>query len=173
MSTTTQDLIDALRTGPAVTLVTLEAAERLVQYERENSQMRAKCERLLSALSGLLNIADDSRGVAGYHLNGEIAEWDEFSEIDQACEAAAEATALDGMATMERENDLLRCRKQSEEPAPDSTKVIALTGRYVWLGMSSQLSPANYWRPIGQLPEVEVIESNRMECVTWLPETEL
>lgn len=36
------------------------------------------------ALRGLLNIIDDSRGVDGYHLNGDIAEWDDFPEVEAA-----------------------------------------------------------------------------------------
>jgi uncharacterized small protein (DUF1192 family) len=42
---------------------------------------------LREALQGMLNIVNDSRGVAGYHMNGEIAEWDEFEEVDNACAA--------------------------------------------------------------------------------------
>ena len=39
---------------------------------------------LLEALRGMLAIVNDSRGVAGYHLNGNTAEWDEFDEVDFA-----------------------------------------------------------------------------------------
>lgn len=46
--------------------------------------------QMREALDGLLNIRSDSRGVAGYHLNGEIAEWGEFGEIN-AAEAALAA----------------------------------------------------------------------------------
>ncbi len=42
---------------------------------------------LVTALDGLLSITQDSAGVAGYHLNGEIAEWGEFPEVDTAHEA--------------------------------------------------------------------------------------
>lgn len=41
-------------------------------------------DELIQALRGLLSIVDESDGVAGYHLNGEIAEWDEFSEVAEA-----------------------------------------------------------------------------------------
>jgi hypothetical protein len=37
-------------------------------------------------------IVGDSRGVAGYHLNGEVAEWDYFDEIAAAQDAIAAAT---------------------------------------------------------------------------------
>lgn len=36
------------------------------------------------ALAGLLAIVDDSQGVAGYHLSGNIAEWGEFTEVEAA-----------------------------------------------------------------------------------------
>jgi hypothetical protein len=40
----------------------------------------------------MLAIVNDSRGVAGYHLNGDTAEWDEFDEVDAANAAIAKAT---------------------------------------------------------------------------------
>ena len=39
---------------------------------------------LVTALDGLLSITQDSTGVAGYHLNGNVAEWGEFPEVDTA-----------------------------------------------------------------------------------------
>lgn len=54
----------------------------------------APADRLREALAGLLAIVDESRGVAGYHLNGAIAEWDEFPEVAESRNAlAAIATA--------------------------------------------------------------------------------
>ena len=51
---------------------------------------------LREALQGMLNITSDSRGVAGYHLNGAVAEWDEFPEVDAARAAlAAQEQAVD------------------------------------------------------------------------------
>lgn len=47
--------------------------------------------QLVDALQGMFNIAIDSQGVAGYHLNGEIAEWDDFEEIDKVKAALAAA----------------------------------------------------------------------------------
>lgn len=44
-------------------------------------------EQMRTALEGLLAITRDSQGVAGYHLNGEVAKWDEFEEVS-AAEAA-------------------------------------------------------------------------------------
>lgn len=49
----------------------------------------APANRLREALAGLLAIVDDSRGVSGYHLNGAIAEWDEFPEVEAARAALA------------------------------------------------------------------------------------
>lgn len=39
------------------------------------------------ALIGVLNIVSDSSGVACYHLNGAIAEWDSFHEIASVIDA--------------------------------------------------------------------------------------
>lgn len=43
-----------------------------------------KNEQLKEALRGMLNIVNDSIGVAGYHLNNEVAVWNEFTEVDTA-----------------------------------------------------------------------------------------
>lgn len=59
--------------------------------EREQSNLceelryvRQQRDQLLTALAGLLSIINDSRGVEGYHLNGDIATWDEFEEVEEA-----------------------------------------------------------------------------------------
>lgn len=41
---------------------------------------------LMDALGKVLAITEDSRGVAGYHLNGNMAEWGEFEEVGAAYE---------------------------------------------------------------------------------------
>ena len=53
---------------------------------------------LREALEGLLNVIKDSTGVAGYHLNGNVAEWDEFPEVQVAREALS---AGDGWVRVE------------------------------------------------------------------------
>ena len=57
-----------------------------------NGRLIAAAPELLNALIGVLNIMNDSEGVAGYHLNGDIAKWDEFDEIKQAEQAIKKAT---------------------------------------------------------------------------------
>ena len=54
---------------------------------------RLECQRdeLLAALQGMIDIANDSQGVAGYHLNGEVADWGEFEEWQAACNAISKA----------------------------------------------------------------------------------
>lgn len=44
---------------------------------------------LAVALEGVLSITQDSAGVAGYHLNGEIADWLSFPEVVTAWDALA------------------------------------------------------------------------------------
>ena len=53
------------------------------------AQLTAQRDQLLAALQGMIDIANDSQGVAGYHLNGEVADWDEFEEWQAACDAIA------------------------------------------------------------------------------------
>ena len=51
----------------------------------------AQRDELLAALEGVLAIVSDSTGVAGYHLNGDIADWGEFDEINAGYTAIAKA----------------------------------------------------------------------------------
>lgn len=57
-----------------------------------NAKLIASAPLLLDALTNILNIMNDSEGVAGYHLNGDIAKWDEFEEIALAEQAIKKAT---------------------------------------------------------------------------------
>jgi len=57
-----------------------------------NAKLIAAAPELLEALISVLNIMNDSEGVAGYHLNGDIASWGEFEEIKQAEQAIKKAT---------------------------------------------------------------------------------
>ena len=54
---------------------------------------RLECQRdeLLAALQGMIDIANDSQGVSGYHLNGKVADWGKFEEWQAACDAIAKA----------------------------------------------------------------------------------
>ena len=51
---------------------------------------KARIAELTEALGDLLAIVSDSAGVAGYHLNGAVAEWGEFGEIGAAFAALAQ-----------------------------------------------------------------------------------
>jgi hypothetical protein len=53
------------------------------------STIAVQRDELLAALQGMIDIANDSQGVAGYHLNGEVADWGEFEEWQAACDAIA------------------------------------------------------------------------------------
>jgi len=55
------------------------------------ARLIAAAPDLYQALEGLLSIVSDSRGVEGYHLNGDTAEWGEFDEVDFAAEALKKA----------------------------------------------------------------------------------
>ena len=57
--------------------------------EKVESEKDALLRQALEALEGFVNIANDSQGVAGYHLNGNTAEWDEFDEVGAASSAIA------------------------------------------------------------------------------------
>lgn len=61
-----------------------DALDRASKAEAERDALRARVAELESALSGMLAIVSDSKGVAGYHMNGDVAEWDEFEEVGLA-----------------------------------------------------------------------------------------
>lgn len=67
---------------------TLRAAIRFISESEESTDsaevkaLRHKCNELKASLrllsKDLVALADESTGVAGWHLNGDIAKWDEF-----------------------------------------------------------------------------------------------
>lgn len=67
----------------------LERAFKAMCAEMSASETMLNVEALVEALEGLLGVIDESRGVSGYHLNGEIAEWDEFQAVHDATAALA------------------------------------------------------------------------------------
>ena len=64
-------------------------AHELVNRYNQHNELTEQRDVLLAALQGMIDIANDSQGVAGYHLNGEVADWGEFEEWKAACDAIA------------------------------------------------------------------------------------
>ena len=62
-------------------------AERL---QADRAADKARIAELEAALGDLLAIVSDSTGVAGYHLNGAVAEWGEFDEVGAAFAALSQ-----------------------------------------------------------------------------------
>lgn len=52
-------------------------AEEMAELKRENAALR-------EALEELVYFADNSQGIAGWHLNGEVFTWDQIEAIDKA-----------------------------------------------------------------------------------------
>jgi hypothetical protein len=61
------------------------------ELERAVATLACAAPLLLEALKGLIAVTKESRGVAGYHLNGQIADWDEFDFYFKAVDAIAAA----------------------------------------------------------------------------------
>lgn len=82
-------LIDA-RSDCRFTYVTELAAD--IRTVLAALRLQDAAPQLLAALRGVLELIAESKGIAGWHLNGEIAAWDEFECIDEAAAAIAAAT---------------------------------------------------------------------------------
>lgn len=66
-------------------------ADRFLEYEDALADIPnpAAVPAVVEALKGLLSVVSESRGVEGFHLNGDIARWDEFQEVADADAALA------------------------------------------------------------------------------------
>lgn len=68
----------------------LAQIDQLKMLAKANADAMSKAlgqrNALMDALGKVLAITEDSRGVAGYHLNGNMAEWGEFEEVAAAYE---------------------------------------------------------------------------------------
>ncbi len=68
--------------------------EAIVADEAKLVEIRARIRvddaapDLLAALNGLMSIIEESRGVDGWHLNGDVVLWAEFDDDIQAANAA-------------------------------------------------------------------------------------
>lgn len=49
----------------------------------EINQLKAEKAELLEALEELASVIDESEGVAGYHMNGTVAQWDGFDCVQK------------------------------------------------------------------------------------------
>ena len=72
--------IDIVSDGRVI--ATVEAGEG----KEKVAQMMAAAPDMLEALESVLSLIDESSGVAGYHLNGEVASWGEL-DIREELEA--------------------------------------------------------------------------------------
>jgi hypothetical protein len=55
-----------------------KAADEIERLERERDALIAKNEALRKGLNAVAALINDSHGVTGLHLNGDIAPWDEL-----------------------------------------------------------------------------------------------
>ena len=91
----TQPSIAEVIAGTAkMPIVYLTAGKARIRWLSRNLvKLEQQRDELLAALEGVLAVVGDSTGVAGYHLNGDIADWDEFDEINAVYTAIAKAKA--------------------------------------------------------------------------------
>lgn len=58
----------------------LRMAEHIDSLAQQRNELSAQVERLRDEITAIIG---DSSGVAGWHLNGEIARWGEFSDLEE------------------------------------------------------------------------------------------
>ena len=61
-----------------------EPCELAAAIDDELAVLATRIVALEMALGQIVDIAEESQGVLGYHLNGDMAAWDEFEEITTA-----------------------------------------------------------------------------------------
>lgn len=76
-----------------------EHVERLLRERIERDALAAHVKRLCREMTGIIN---DSCGVAGYHLNGAVANWGEFESLSEALKQTP-AQSLQLLTEQERE----------------------------------------------------------------------
>lgn len=78
-----QQLADAQEKDKARCATISEMSGLIAQAQRDRDEA-------LAILAELDLLASDSAGVAGYHMNGDVAKWDEFSELFDGAQALQE-----------------------------------------------------------------------------------
>lgn len=93
-----EDEWQAFRTNPWRWMIHTDTtrAQQVFDLMEERHGHNAMTE-LLDVINGILSIVDESEGVTGFHLNGDVAPWGEFEWIDTARAVAAEANGGDNV----------------------------------------------------------------------------
>ncbi len=100
--------------------------QRLEQVEAERDALAASYEALANEVRGIMQ---DSDGVAGYHLNGDVADWDEFELGDLLSEQGPDCLARrDARMKAEALHELLMFPQIGNEPV--RTKAVRLRDGY-------------------------------------------
>ncbi len=70
----------------SITVHRLRLSMKTLGLRMKAHKLKSDRQELLKSLESLLDITAESQGVAGWHLNGDIAEWGEFEEVSSAYE---------------------------------------------------------------------------------------
>lgn len=89
-----------------------EAANAIDIYENQLAESQALEAVLREALDAVQQVANRSEGIAGWHLNGDLASWDELlPEVEQALSQPTDDSAL--KAIVQRAGEVMRERCES------------------------------------------------------------
>ena len=120
--------------------------QRAGELESENQAMVAHIEVMADEITGIIN---DSVGLAGYHMNGEIASWQEF-DIEDILEQSPQTSLAEVRA------------KQAEESFVAGYKA-------AWLNHveTSEPEPPSDWVKSGSTEHATKIRSNGKDIERW------
>lgn len=133
-------------------------------------------DKIREALAGMLAIVNESTGVAGYHLSGNIAEWGEFPEVEAARTAIAQQPAQavpDGwrLVPAEPTPEMIQAGRdeplagEADEDAPEDYKAVYRAMLYAAPPAAEQ--PALHKCPhCGATTEPPIAWSAQVKCTT-------
>lgn len=107
--------------------IDLYAAPPIPQdYKAQLAESQAREAKLREALDAVQQVANRSDGIAGWHLNGDIASWDSIlPEVSDALTTPSDATALNELIAKAGEVMQEQCAQRAEQESIGYSSSIA------------------------------------------------
>ncbi|MFZ5688642.1 MAG: hypothetical protein ACOY9Y_10805 [Bacillota bacterium] len=136
-----------------------EAREAMPYWLGRVVELEATVLHMQTVIKGVLAIVNQSEGVAGWHLNGEIAKWEEFGypkELEQALSSEAGKEMLGRVKRLETVVEEVRkliIREKCEAiPCPNTIKAYRKV-----LKILESSNPPTYKEPLERVQKLEAV----------------